>query len=127
MSFAHRSVLKEMREKKAKAAKAVERAVSRWRPWAESASSEPAPWPAKFAKGERGITRGVPQVPEDNRWRLGKYAVRADFDGGLTPRQRAQRRLAARGRLVELALTQQIQELLCRGLAVHVGEGQGQV
>ena len=52
MSFAHRSVLKEMREKKAKAAKAVERAVSRWRPWAESASSEPAPWPAKFGKGE---------------------------------------------------------------------------
>ena len=82
MSFAHRSVLKEMREKKAKAAKAVERAVSRWRPWAESASSEPAPWPAKFGKGGRGITRGVPQVPEDNRWRLGKYAVRADFDGG---------------------------------------------
>ena len=82
MSFAHRSVLKEMREKKAKAAKAVERAVSRWRPWAESASSEPAPWPAKFEKGGRGITRGVPQVPEDNRWRLGEYAVRADFDGG---------------------------------------------
>ena len=80
MSFAHRSVLKEMREKKAKAAKAVERAVSR--PWAESTSSEPAPWPAKFAKGGRGITRGVPQVPEDNRWKLGKYAVRADFDGG---------------------------------------------
>ena len=71
MSFAHRSVLKEMREKKAKAAKAVERAVSRWRPWAESASRDPAPWPAKFAKGGRGLTRGVPQVPEDNRWRLG--------------------------------------------------------
>ena len=83
MSFAHRSVLEEMRKKKVKAARAVERAVSRWRPWAESASAEPAPWPSKStAKGGRGITRGTPQVPEDNRWSLGKYTVRADFDGG---------------------------------------------
>ena len=45
MSFAHRSVLEEMRNKKVKAAQAVERAVSRWRPWAESASAE---WRGRF-------------------------------------------------------------------------------
>ena len=53
MSFAHRSVLEEMRNKKVKAAQAVERAVSRWRPWAESASAEPAPWPYQIYR-ERG-------------------------------------------------------------------------
>ena len=77
MSFAHRSVLKEMREKR------------RRRP---RRSSEPfqggdpgrraAPNPRRGRRKGKGITRGVPQVPEDNRWRLGEYAVRADFDGG---------------------------------------------